>query len=46
MRREAGSFYALGKDQAKQEIKKWYVPPKPPNSDAPPISPWTVVAMF
>ena len=38
MRREAGSFYALGKDQAKQEIKKWYVPPKPPNSDAPPIS--------
>lgn len=23
MRREAGGFYALGKDQAKQEIKKW-----------------------
>jgi hypothetical protein len=43
MRREAGSFYALGKDQAKQEIKKWYVHVIIPNSDVPP-SPWTVVA--
>lgn len=32
MRREAGGFYALGKDQAKQEIKKWYVHVIMPNS--------------